>query len=151
MPMTMASSTAITVTSPTFAGPGKRQADQPNCTQGSDRPEDPVLAAAGHHMACQPRADQPAGTASLATLVGEGSRYLWPDRYALRRIPVQDPAPVYPMSLIWRADNRHPALTKLRHYLSSRRQSTTGSEAWLPKWATPGLSGSLVDDRRPAL
>jgi hypothetical protein len=75
-------------------------------------------------------------TSVTITLVGEGSRYLWPDRYDLRRIPVQDPAPVYPMSLIWRADNRQPVLTKLRHYLSSRRQSTTGSEVWLPKWVT---------------
>jgi DNA-binding transcriptional LysR family regulator len=77
-----------------------------------------------------------ADSASLATLVGESSRYLWPDRYDLRRIPVQDPAPVYPMSLIWRADNRHPALTKLRRYLAARRQGTAGSEVWLPKWAT---------------
>ena len=77
-----------------------------------------------------------ADSAALATLVGEGSRYLWPDSYDLRRIPVQDPVPVYPISLIWRADNRHPALTKLRHYLASRRQSTSGSGAWLPRWVT---------------
>jgi DNA-binding transcriptional LysR family regulator len=87
-----------------------------------------------------------AESASLATLVGEGSRYLWPDRYDLRRIPVRDPAPVYPISLIWRADNRHPALTKLRRYLSSRlssrRQRTTGSEVWLPRWVTQP-AGSL--------
>ena len=82
-----------------------------------------------------------AESASLATLVGEGSRYLWPDRYDLRRIPVQDPAPVYPISLIWRADNRHPVLTKLRRYLSSRRQSTAGSEVWLPNWVTQPASG----------
>jgi DNA-binding transcriptional LysR family regulator len=79
---------------------------------------------------------------SLATLVGEGSRYLWPDRYDLRRIPVRDPAPVYPMSLIWRADNRHPVLTKLRRYLASRPQSSAGSEVWLPRWATGPASGA---------
>jgi DNA-binding transcriptional LysR family regulator len=77
-----------------------------------------------------------ADSAELATLVGEGSRYLWPDRYDLRRIPVQDPAPVYPMSLIWRADNRHPALPKLRRYLASRRKGSGGSDVWLPTWVT---------------
>ena len=51
-----------------------------------------------------------ADSAELATLVGERSRYLWPDSYDLRRIPVRDPAPIYPMSLIWRDDNPHPAL-----------------------------------------
>jgi DNA-binding transcriptional LysR family regulator len=71
----------------------------------------------------------------LATFVGEGSRYLWPDRYDLRRIPVRDPAPVYPMSLIWRADNRHPALLELRGHLESRRTDAAGTQIWTPQWA----------------
>jgi hypothetical protein len=49
-----------------------------------------------------------ADPADLGTLVGECSRYLWPDRYDLRRIPRRDPTPVYPLSLIWRDDNTHP-------------------------------------------
>jgi len=76
-----------------------------------------------------------AGSAQLATLVGEGSRYLWPDSYDLRRIPVRDPAPIYPMSVIWRADNPHPALGKLRDYLESRRADTPEVEVWTPNWA----------------
>ena len=76
-----------------------------------------------------------AGSAQLATLVGEGSRYLWPDSYDLRRIPVRDPAPIYPMSVIWRADNPHPALGKLRDYLESRRADTPEAEVWTPNWA----------------
>lgn len=76
-----------------------------------------------------------ADSAQLATLVGESSRYLWPDSYDLRRIPVRDPAPVYPMSLIWRSDNSHPALVKLRGYLDSRRVDAPGAEVWLPTWA----------------
>jgi len=75
-----------------------------------------------------------AGSAQLATLVGEGSRYLWPDSYDLRRIPVRDPAPIYPMSLIWRDDNPHPALVKLRDYLDSRRADPPDTEFWTPKW-----------------
>jgi DNA-binding transcriptional LysR family regulator len=76
-----------------------------------------------------------ADSAELATLVGERSRYLWPDSYDLRRIPVRDPAPVYPMSLIWRDDNPHPALSGLRDYLSSRRVDTPDEKVWMPKWA----------------
>jgi DNA-binding transcriptional LysR family regulator len=75
-----------------------------------------------------------ADSADLGTLVGEGSRYLWPDSYDLRRIPVVDPTPVYPLSIIWRADNPHPALGKLRDYLDSRRVDTPEAEIWIPKW-----------------
>jgi DNA-binding transcriptional LysR family regulator len=75
-----------------------------------------------------------ADSADLATLVGEGSRYLWPDSYDLRRIPIRDPTPVYPMSLIWRDDNPHPALIELRGYLDSRRTDSPDTDVWVPKW-----------------
>jgi DNA-binding transcriptional LysR family regulator len=75
-----------------------------------------------------------AASPELATLAGERTRYLWPDSYDLRRIPVRDPAPVYPMSLIWRDDNRHPALTTLRDHLDSRRTQTPDIEVWIPTW-----------------
>lgn len=76
-----------------------------------------------------------AGSAELATFVGEGSRYLWPDSYDLRRIPVRDPAPIYPMSLIWRDDNPHPALAELRRYGESRRAGFGGVNVWTPSWS----------------
>ncbi|TWF74215.1 DNA-binding transcriptional LysR family regulator [Pseudonocardia hierapolitana] len=88
-----------------------------------------------------------ADSSELATFVGEGSRYLWPDRYDLRRIPVRNPAPVYPMSLIWRDDNPHPALAQLRDHLGSIR-SDLGTGTWTPRWdrgarsAHPGWRGS---------
>lgn len=75
-----------------------------------------------------------AGSAELATLAGERTRYLWPDSYDLRRIPVRDPAPIYPMSLIWRADNPHPGLRELRDYLAARRGRPAGTEVWVPDW-----------------
>ncbi|MEV4539739.1 LysR family transcriptional regulator [Asanoa sp. NPDC049518] len=74
-----------------------------------------------------------AGSASLSTLVGEHSRYLWPDSWDLRRIPVRDPAPVYPISLVWRADNPHPALGTLRQELVSRHAAVPDAEVWLPQ------------------
>jgi DNA-binding transcriptional LysR family regulator len=83
-----------------------------------------------------------ADSAELATLAGERTRYLWPDSYDLRRIPVRGPAPVYPMSLIWRDDNPHPALSRLRDHLDSRRPDTSDTDVWLPKWAQRSIPTS---------
>ncbi|MEU3960769.1 LysR family transcriptional regulator [Streptomyces buecherae] len=83
-----------------------------------------------------------ADSADLSTLVGEGSRYLWPDSYDLRRIPIRDPAPLYPLSLIWRADNPHPGLTELRGYLHSRRTHPPDAHVWLPTWGAPAARRS---------
>ncbi|MFD7847010.1 LysR family transcriptional regulator [Nocardia sp. NPDC059764] len=76
-----------------------------------------------------------ADSSDLATLVGEGTRYLWPDRFDLRRIPVRRPSLIYPLSIIWRSDNPHPALGKLRDHLEPRRTVTPDHEIWLPTWA----------------
>jgi len=78
--------------------------------------------------------DEIADSSDLATLVGERSRYMWPDTYDLRRIAIRDPRPVYPMSLIWRRDNPHPALAKLRNYLDTRRTDAPDGEVWIPRW-----------------
>jgi DNA-binding transcriptional LysR family regulator len=78
--------------------------------------------------------DEIADSSDLATLVGERSRYMWPDTYDLRRIAIRDPRPVYPMSLIWRGDNPHPALAKLRDYLDTRRTDAPDGEVWIPRW-----------------
>jgi DNA-binding transcriptional LysR family regulator len=78
---------------------------------------------------------QLADSSELATLVGKGSRYLWPDSYDLRRIPVRDPALVYPLSLIWRDDNPHPGLAEFRGYLDSRRPIRPDTGVWTPTWA----------------
>jgi DNA-binding transcriptional LysR family regulator len=76
-----------------------------------------------------------ADSTRLANLIGEGSRYLWPESYHLRRIPVVDPIPVYPLSVIWRADNRHPVLANFIEYLQARHQATAGDDVWVPDWA----------------
>jgi DNA-binding transcriptional LysR family regulator len=81
--------------------------------------------------------DELTDSCDLATLVGERSRYLWPDSYDLRRIPIRNPTLIYPMSLIWRDDNPHPALNKFRGYLDSRRADVPDTEVWLPTWAAP--------------
>ena len=88
--------------------------------------------------------DEIADSADLATLVGERSRYLWPDSYDLRRIPIRDPAPVYPMSLIWRDDNPHPALATLRGYLDARRTDAPDASIWMPNWGRRAAPGSFA-------
>ncbi|WP_073484656.1 LysR family transcriptional regulator [Streptoalloteichus hindustanus] len=76
-----------------------------------------------------------ADSAQLATFVAEGSRYLWPESYDLRRIPVVDPTPVYPLSVIWRADNTHPVLADFLDYLRTRYRKTARDDVWTPDWA----------------
>ncbi len=55
-----------------------------------------------------------AGSSTLATFAGER-----PAMPGLRRIPVRDPMPVYPHSLVWRAPNPHPGLAALRAHLGT--------------------------------
>ncbi|WP_163553317.1 LysR family transcriptional regulator [Candidatus Frankia alpina] len=77
-----------------------------------------------------------ADSATLASLVGEQTRLLWPTHYDLRRIPLHDPTPVYPHSLIWHRDNSHPALATLHHHLASIRSRRRDTGIWTPAWAT---------------
>ena len=74
-----------------------------------------------------------AESSTVATLVGSRTRMLWPDRYGLRRIPVRDPQPVYPHSLVWRCDNPHPGLRALREHLG--RADRLDDASWEPGWA----------------
>ncbi|MFH9728780.1 LysR family transcriptional regulator [Streptomyces sp. NPDC017260] len=78
--------------------------------------------------------DALADSGSLATLVGSGDRYLWPESYGLRRIPLSEPTPVYPHALLTRTDHRHPVLTELREHLRVSEPRTIG-EVWAPAWA----------------
>jgi len=86
----------------------------------------------GPDFGTEPLLDTIADSPLLATFVGEQTRVLWPAHQDLRRIPVHDPTPVYPHSLIWRGDNPHPALTALRAHLGSAGMDR---DTWTPKWA----------------
>jgi DNA-binding transcriptional LysR family regulator len=87
----------------------------------------------GPHFGTEHLLDVLAESSTLANLAGEQTRYLWPDHYDLRRIPVRDPTPVYPMSLVWSDDNAHPALATLRDHLRARPAPAPGT--WTPAWA----------------
>lgn len=78
--------------------------------------------------------DTLADSASLATLVGSGDRYLWPRTHDLRRIPLHNPTPVYPHVLLFRTGDQHPVLTALRDYLRTAGPRTP-HDVWAPDWA----------------
>jgi len=78
--------------------------------------------------------DAIAASDTLATFVGAGTRTIWPAGHDLRRIVLRDPTPVYPHALVWRRDDRTPALAALRKHLVAARP-TPPAGAWAPAWA----------------
>ena len=99
-----------------------------------------AIDARGPNFGTETMLDALAGDAKLASLVGDRTRLGWPAEYDLRRIPVRDPVPVYPHSLLWRADNSHPSLAALRAFLRSEPNAHAPG-TWLPSWAAPIRSG----------
>jgi len=92
--------------------------------------------------------DELADSPRLATLVGEGSRYLWPASYDLRRIPIVAPVPVYPLYPLWSEQNRHGHLSMLVDYLDAHQRDDEGDgeesdDVWLPSW-TRSATGMSV-------
>ncbi|MDO0929432.1 LysR family transcriptional regulator [Streptomyces sp. TG1A-8] len=81
--------------------------------------------------------DTVADTPALATFMGEHTRLIWPADHGLRRIPVTDPTPVYPHSLLWHRDNPHPALADLRAHLVATGSGHDAAGTWTPGWVTP--------------
>ena len=78
-----------------------------------------TIEATGPNFGSDALLDTIADTPALATFMGEQTRLVWPAGHGLRRIPVTDPTPVYPHSLLWHRDNPHPALATLRAYLAA--------------------------------
>ncbi|MCK9901421.1 LysR family transcriptional regulator [Parafrankia colletiae] len=91
----------------------------------------------GPHFGTEHLLDVLAESSTLANLAGEHTRYLWPDHYDLRRIPVRSPTPVYPHSLVWHRDNAHPVLGTLVDYLASTRVGRPDADIWAPEWGLP--------------
>jgi DNA-binding transcriptional LysR family regulator len=97
-----------------------------------------TIEATGPNLGGDALLDTIADTPELATFIGEQTRLVWPEGHGLRRLPVTDPTPVYPHSLLWRRDNRHPALATLRDHLAT----TATGHGWVPSWVTPGTAGA---------
>ncbi len=75
-----------------------------------------------------------AGSPAFVTFIGAGTRVVWTQQQDLRRIPVRDPVPVYPHSLIWREDNPLPGLAALREHLGRTPPAPRGPGIWAPAW-----------------
>ncbi|QUQ66551.1 LysR family transcriptional regulator [Kutzneria sp. CA-103260] len=89
--------------------------------------------AEGPNFGTEHMLDRIADTPSLATFFGTVIRLHRSED--LRLIPVRRPTPVYPHSLIWRADNAHPGLAGLRQRLAENWLSTRTDDVWTASWA----------------
>ncbi|MGI5174744.1 LysR family transcriptional regulator [Dactylosporangium sp. CA-152071] len=94
------------------------------------------LDAAGPHFGDEVLLDVLAGSADVATLVGSRDRYIWPTGHDLRRIPIVDPAIVYPISLILPRTNPHPGLRGIVSHLDTLPKPA--APLWRPSWTVEG-------------
>ncbi|MGW4434555.1 LysR family transcriptional regulator [Streptomyces sp. NPDC004596] len=96
-----------------------------------------TIEATGPNFGSDALLDTIADTPGLATFMGGHTRLIWPAGHGLRRIPVTDPTPVYPHSLIWRRDNPHPALATLHAHLAAATAGHDAAGTWRPRWVAP--------------
>src|SRR6201999_1250958 len=78
--------------------------------------------------------DTIASSSTLATFLGPQTPLVWPAGYDMRLVPLRDPAPVYPHSLLWHRDNPHPALAALRAHLATVQPDRDETGTWRPAW-----------------
>ncbi|MFG1810450.1 LysR family transcriptional regulator [Streptomyces sp. NPDC049040] len=96
-----------------------------------------TIEATGPNFGSDVLLDTVADTPALATFMGVHARLVWPAGHGLRRIPVTDPTPVYPHSLLWHRDNPHPALATLRAHLAATAAGHGAAGTWVPDWVPP--------------
>ncbi|MFC5185577.1 LysR family transcriptional regulator [Actinomadura harenae] len=56
-------------------------------------------------------------------------------------IPIVDPTPVYPWTLMWQKANRHPALPQLVAHVRDHRRALAARDLWMPAPDRPFFSG----------
>ncbi|MBA6432951.1 LysR family transcriptional regulator [Streptomyces sp. GMR22] len=95
-----------------------------------------VIDSVGPDFGIEALLDTIAGSTALATFVSEQTPLVWPAGHDLRRIPLKDPTPLYPHSLIWRTHNPHPSLAALRRHLTAAYPGRPDSGVWVPEWTT---------------
>ncbi|MFJ1756053.1 LysR family transcriptional regulator [Kitasatospora sp. NPDC088134] len=91
-----------------------------------------TIEATGPNFGSDALLDTIADTPALATFMSEHTRLVWPAAHGLRRIPITDPTPVYPHSLLWHRANPHPALPTLRAHLTP--PALDAPNTWTPPW-----------------
>lgn len=102
--------------------------------------------AIGPNFGVEALLDTIAESSTVSTFLSEHTPLVWPSGHDLRRVPVLDPVPVYPHSLLRHADNAHPGLAALDAHLAARPPERCGAEVWAPDWAlrrgAPGREGA---------
>ncbi|MFF9512090.1 LysR family transcriptional regulator [Streptomyces sp. NPDC014724] len=96
-----------------------------------------TIEATGPNFGSDALLDTIADTPALATFMSEQTRLIWPAGHGLRRIPVTDPTPLYPHSLLWHRDNSHPALATLHAHLAATTARHDAAGTWMPGWVIP--------------
>ncbi|WP_103502512.1 MULTISPECIES: LysR family transcriptional regulator [Streptomyces] len=104
-----------------------------------------VVDSVGPDFGIEPLLDTIAGSTTLATFVSEQTPLVWPVGHDLRRIPVTDPTPLYPHSLVWHVDNHHPSLAALRRHLTTAYPGRPDGGVWVPEWSRSERSAPLVN------
>ncbi|MFF4097539.1 LysR family transcriptional regulator [Streptomyces sp. NPDC001834] len=107
-----------------------------------------TIDAVGPNFGVEALLDAIADSDSLATFFGERTPLVWPAGHDLRRIPLREPTPVYPHSLLWCTGNPHPALAALRSYLAAVRPTRDDAATWVPTWARSNRSGATTERDR---
>ncbi len=70
------------------------------------------------------------GSGERVALVGVGCRLPWHPRTV--QIPIVDPVPVYPCSLIYHQQNHHPVLARLIRFVADNFRPFDPDRQWLP-------------------
>ncbi|MGN2639595.1 LysR family transcriptional regulator [Nocardia takedensis] len=86
--------------------------------------------------------DEIAGSSDRYMFSGQRLRVPWhPD---IRRIPIVEPTPGYPHSMLWHRRNRHPALSRLIRHIAADFEPFDPDRHWLPpteinagRWGRP--------------
>ncbi len=109
--------------------------------------------AAGPNFGNEVLLDTLADSADVATLIAARDRYLWPVHYDLRRIPIVNPTLAYPISLLMRATDAHPALRGIVRPPELSDAPRRGRLATVLGAAPRGVDGTVADrsptDRPP--
>ncbi|MEU6034065.1 LysR family transcriptional regulator [Actinomadura sp. NPDC047616] len=94
--------------------------------------------ASGPNFGLDDDVERVAASADVISLVGERMRVPWnPD---VVQLPIVDPVPVFPFSLLWHRQNRHPALPTLISYVRRHFRPLDASTHWLPAQDRPGFT-----------
>ncbi|WP_232238160.1 LysR family transcriptional regulator [Rhodococcus sp. 2G] len=76
--------------------------------------------------------DRIADSTTLVTFGGEGTTTPWHPN--IRRIPIVDPTPAYPMALLWRnTAANHPQLAALLDFIATSCDASAATTLWMPE------------------